>query len=127
MLLHTMIRIKDLDKSIAFYENVLGMTIQRRNDFETGRFTLVFMGYGSLENHTVLELTYNWDNEDNYTHGSGYGHIAVKVADMFKVCDKTEQFGGKVTRQAGPMAGSDINLAFIEDPDGYKIELLEEI
>lgn len=127
MLMHTMIRVKNLEKSVKFYEQVLGMTVQRKLDFETGRFSLVFLGYGDMDSHTVLELTHNWDNTKEYTHGTGYGHIAVKTADMFTVCDKTEKFGGKVTRPAGPMAGSDINLAFIQDPDGYKIELLETI
>lgn len=127
MLMHTMIRVKNLESSVKFYQEVLGMTVQRQLDFEENRFSLVFLGYGDMDNHTVLELTYNWDNTEDYSHGTGYGHIAVKTADMFAVCDKAEQFGGKVTRPAGPMAGSDINLAFIQDPDGYKIELLETI
>jgi len=125
MLLHTMIRVKDLDKSVKFYEQVLDMVIQKRMDFETGRFTLIFMGYGPLHNHTVLELTHNWDNTEDYTHGTGYGHIAIKTDKMFEICKKAEQFGGIVTRPAGPMAGTDINMAFITDPDGYKVELLE--
>ncbi len=125
MLLHTMIRVKDLDKSVKFYEEVLGMKTQKRLDFETGRFTLVFMGYGSMHDTAVLELTHNWDNTEDYTHGTGYGHIAVKTDKMFEICKLAEKFGGIVTRPAGPMAGSDINMAFIADPDGYKIELLE--
>lgn len=125
MLLHTMIRVKNLDTSIKFYEEVLGMTIQKKMDFETGRFTLAFMGYGSIHSTTVLELTNNWDNTEDYTHGSGYGHIAVKTDEMFKVCELATKFGGTITRPAGPMAGTDINMAFITDPDGYKIELLE--
>ncbi|HAG52979.1 MAG TPA: lactoylglutathione lyase [Alphaproteobacteria bacterium] len=120
-----MIRVKDLDKSVKFYEQVLGMTVQKRLDFETGRFTLVFIGYGSLHSQTVLELTHNWDNTEDYTHGSGYGHIAIKTDNMFEICKKAEQFGGIVTRPAGPMTGTDINMAFITDPDGYKVELLE--
>tara|TARA_Y100001960_G_C14754511_1_gene870461 strand:+ start:1835 stop:2230 length:396 start_codon:yes stop_codon:yes gene_type:complete len=127
MLLHTMIRVKDLDKSVKFYTEVLGMTVQNKSDFEQGRFTLVFLGYGDMSNHTVLELTHNWDNTDDYTHGTGYGHIAVRTEDMFKVCEKAVEFGGTVTRPAGPMAGTTINMAFIADPDGYKIELLERV
>lgn len=124
MLLHTMIRVKDLDKSVKFYEEVLNMKVQQRLDFEDGRFSLVYLGYGNMEKHTVLELTHNWDNTQDYTHGTGFGHIAIKTNDMNGICNKCEQFGGKVTRPAGPMGDTDINLAFIQDPDGYKIELL---
>lgn len=127
MLLHTMIRVKNLDASVKFYTEVLGMTVQNKMDFETGRFTLVFLGYGSMADTTVLELTHNWDNTDDYTHGTGYGHIAIKTDKMFEICELAEQFGGQVTRPAGPMAGTDINMAFIADPDGYKIELLETV
>lgn len=125
MLLHTMIRVKNLDASVKFYTEVLGMTVQNRMDFETGRFTLVFLGYGSMSDTTVLELTHNWDNTEDYTHGTGYGHIAVKTDKMFEICEMAEKFGGTVTRPARPMAGTTINMAFIADPDGYKIELLE--
>ncbi len=124
-LLHTMLRVGNLDKSIGFYTQLLGMTVLRRNDYESGRFTLVYLGYGDEDNHTVLELTHNWDT-DRYTLGEGYGHIAIGVDDVYATCDAIKQDGGKVVREAGPMLHGSTVLAFVEDPDGYKIELLSD-
>ncbi|MBX2859298.1 MAG: lactoylglutathione lyase [Cellvibrionaceae bacterium] len=122
-ILHTMIRVGDLDKSIAFYTEVLGMKLLRKQDYPQGRFTLAFVGYGEEAEHAVLELTHNWDTA-SYELGNGYGHVAINVADVYAACDKIKSAGGKVTREAGPMKHSDTILAFVEDPDGYKIELL---
>lgn len=124
-LLHTMLRVGNLDKSIEFYTQLLGMTVLRRNDYESGRFTLVYLGYGDEDNHTVLELTHNWDT-DSYTLGDGYGHIAIGVDDVYATCEAIKQGGGKVVREAGPMLHGSTILAFVEDPDGYKIELLSD-
>ncbi len=123
--LHTMLRVGNLDKSIGVYTQLLGMTVLRRNDYESGRFTLVYLGYGDEDNHTVLELTHNWDT-DRYTLGEGYGHIAIGVDDVYATCDAIKQDGGKVVREAGPMLHGSTVLAFVEDPDGYKIELLSD-
>jgi len=125
-LLHTMIRVGDLDSSIAFYTEMLGMRILRREDFTSGRFTLVYLGYGAEETSTVLELTHNWDVA-SYNLGTGYGHIAIEVDDVYKACDEIKKRGGKVIRDAGPMQHGSRILAFIEDPDGYKIELLSPL
>jgi len=122
-LLHTMLRVKDLDRSIKFYTDVLGMVLLRRLDFAQERFTLAFVGFNSEEEGTVLELTHNWDVDD-YEHGTAYGHIAIEVDDVYKSCDAIRQKGGEVMREAGPMKGGDTVLAFIKDPDGYLIELL---
>ena len=122
-ILHTMIRVGDLDKSISFYTDVLGMQLLRKQDYPEGRFTLAFVGYGSEEESAVIELTHNWDTE-KYDLGNGYGHVAINVEDVYAACDKIKAAGGKVTREAGPMKHSDTILAFVEDPDGYKIELL---
>lgn len=124
-LLHTMLRVGNLDKSIEFYTQLLGMTLLRRNDYPEGRFTLVFLGYGAEDKHTVLELTHNWDT-DTYKHGEGYGHIAIGVEDVYATCESIKQGGGKVIREAGPMLHGSTVLAFVEDPDGYKIELLSD-
>ena len=124
-LLHTMIRVVDLERSIAFYRDVLGMQLLRRKDYPEGRFTLAFMGYGDEATSTVLELTLNWD-ETSYQLGNGYGHIAIAVDDVYAACEKIKQLGGKVVRDAGPMKNSSTVLAFIEDPDGYRIELLND-
>lgn len=124
-LLHTMLRVGNLEKSIEFYTQLLGMTVLRRNDYESGRFTLVYLGYGDEDNHTVLELTHNWDT-DSYTLGEGYGHIAIGVEDVYATCEAIKQGGGKVVREAGPMLHGTTVLAFVEDPDGYKIELLSD-
>lgn len=123
-ILHTMLRVKNLEESVAFYTNVMGMTVLRQRDNETGRYTLVFLGYGKESDTAVIELTYNWDTDD-YKLGTAFGHIAIGVEDVYKACDKIKAAGGKVTREAGPNKGGASILAFVEDPDGYKIELLE--
>lgn len=123
-LLHTMLRVGDLDKSLAFYTEVLGMQLLRRNDYPEGRFTLAFVGYGDESNNTVLELTHNWDTAQ-YELGTGYGHIAVEVPDAYKACEDVLAKGGKVTRPAGPMKHGNTVIAFVEDPDGYKIEFIQ--
>jgi lactoylglutathione lyase len=123
-LLHTMIRVGDLDRSIAFYTEVLGMRLLRRKDYPDGRFTNVFVGYDDESKAAVLELTHNWDIK-SYDLGNGYGHVAVAVADAYKACDEIRNRGGKVTREAGPMKHGTTVIAFVEDPDGYKIELVQ--
>lgn len=122
-LLHTMLRVGDLDKSIAFYTEVLGMTLLRRKDYPDGQFTLAFVGYGAEDETSVIELTYNWGVE-KYELGSGYGHIALEVDDVYKACEDIRSRGGRITREPGPMKHGSSILAFVEDPDGYKIELL---
>ena len=124
-LLHTMLRVGDLERSKAFYTDVLGMQLLREHEFPEGKFTLAFLGYGDESENTVLELTYNWGT-DGYDIGDAYGHIAVGVEDVYAACDRIKAAGGKVVREAGPMKGSSRVLAFVEDPDGYKIELLED-
>lgn len=123
-MLHTMLRVGDLERSLHFYTEVLGMRLLRRNDYPEGKFTLAFVGYGDEADSTVLELTYNW-GVDRYELGSGYGHIAVAVEDARKACEEVKRRGGKVTREAGPMKHGHTVIAFVEDPDGYKIELIE--
>lgn len=122
-LLHTMLRVGDLERSLAFYTEVLGMKLLRRKDYPDGKFTLAFIGYGDEANNTAIELTYNWDT-NSYDLGKGFGHIAIEVEDVYKACDEIKAKGGKVVREAGPMKHGSSVLAFIEDPDGYKIELL---
>lgn len=122
-ILHTMIRVGELERSIAFYTEVLGMRLLRRKDYPEGRFTLAFLGYGPEEQHAAIELTHNWDTPA-YELGNGFGHIAIEVDDVYKACDEIKARGGKVTREAGPMKHGESILAFVEDPDGYKIELL---
>ncbi len=122
-LLHTMLRVGDLDKSITFYTKVFGMKLLRRKDYPDGKFTLAFVGYGDEKDTSVIELTYNWDT-DHYDLGNGYGHIAIEVDDVYKACDTIRAHGGKITREPGPMKHGSSILAFVEDPDGYKIELL---
>ncbi|PCD00173.1 lactoylglutathione lyase [Halopseudomonas pelagia] len=122
-ILHTMLRVGDLDASIAFYTEVLGMTLLRRKDYPEGRFTLAFVGYGNEDDQAVLELTHNWDTA-RYDLGDGYGHIAIEVLDVYKACEQIKAAGGKVVREAGPMKHGSSILAFVEDPDGYRIELL---
>lgn len=124
-LLHTMLRVGDLERSKSFYTDVMGMQLLREHEFPEGKFTLAFLGYGDESDNTVLELTYNWDT-DGYDIGNAYGHIAVGVEDVYAACDKIKAAGGRVVREAGPMKGSSRVLAFVEDPDGYKIELLED-
>jgi lactoylglutathione lyase len=124
-MLHTMLRVGDLDKSIDFYTNVLGMKLLRRSDYPDGKFTLAFVGYGDERDTTVLELTHNWDTK-SYDLGSGYGHIAIEVEDAYAACDAVKQKGGAVTREAGPMKHGKTVIAFVTDPDGYKIEFIQK-
>lgn len=124
-LLHTMLRVGNLDRSLAFYTEVLGMKLLRRKDYPDGRFTLAFVGYGEESSHTVLELTHNWDTE-SYDLGKGYGHIAIEVEDAYRACEEVKARGGKVTREAGPMKHGTTVIAFVEDPDGYKIEFIQK-
>ncbi|WP_337882149.1 lactoylglutathione lyase [Chromobacterium haemolyticum] len=123
-LLHTMLRVGNLERSLAFYQEVLDMKLLRRQDYPEGRFTLAFVGYGAEEEQTVLELTHNWDTE-SYELGTGYGHIAVEVPDAYAACDMVRAKGGKVAREAGPMKHGTTVIAFVEDPDGYKIEFIQ--
>jgi lactoylglutathione lyase len=124
-MMHTMVRVRDLDASLKFYCEMLDMKLLRKEDFPEGKFTLAFVGYGGVGDSTVLELTHNWDVE-NYDHGNAYGHIAVSVDDVYAACDRIRELGGNVVREAGPMKGGTTVLAFVEDPDGYKVELLAE-
>ena len=124
-ILHTMLRVGNLDKSIAFYVDVLGMKLLRRKDYPEGRFTLVFVGFQDESEGAVLELTYNWDT-DRYDLGSGYGHIAIEVNDAYQACEEVKRRGGNVTREAGPMKHGATVIAFVEDPDGYKIEFIQK-
>ena len=123
-MLHTMIRVGDLEKSVAFYTDVLGMQLLRRKDYASGRFTLAFLGYGDEKDHTVLELTHNWDTE-HYDLGDGYGHIALGVQDIQATCAGIADRGGRLVREPGPMKHGSTVIAFLEDPDGYKVELIE--
>ena len=123
-MLHTMLRGVNLDQSLNFYTQVLGMQLLRRQDYEEGRFTLAFVGYGPEESNTVLELTHNWDTT-HYDLGNAYGHIALGVVDAYAACEKIKALGGKVVREAGPMKHGKTVIAFVEDPDGYKIELIQ--
>jgi len=123
-LLHTMLRVGDLEKSVAFYTAVLGMQLLRRKDYPSGRFTLAFLGYGDEKEHTVLELTHNWDTE-RYDLGDGYGHIALGVQDIQATCAGIADRGGRLVREPGPMKHGSTLIAFLEDPDGYKVELIE--
>ncbi len=122
-LLHVMLRVTDLERSIEFYTNVLGMELLRRKDYPDGKFTLAFLGYGPEAENTVLELTHNWET-DSYELGTGYGHIAINVDDVYVAAEEVRKRGGNVTREPGPMKHGTTILAFVEDPDGYKIELL---
>ncbi len=122
-ILHTMLRDGDLDRSIRFYTEVLGMTLLRRKDYPDGKFTLAFIGYGNESENTVIELTHNWDT-DSYDLGSGYGHIALEVDDVYEATEQIRQNGGKILRDAGPMNAGTTIIAFVEDPDGYQIELI---
>ena len=124
-ILHTMLRVGDLDRALAFYVEVLGMRELRRRDYPGGRFTNVFVGYGDETSAAVLELTHNWDTKA-YDLGSGYGHVAIEVDDAYRACEEIRQRGGKVTRAAGPMKHGTTVIAFVEDPDGYKSELVQK-
>ncbi len=122
-LLHTMLRVGDLDRAIKFYTEVLDMKLLRKKDYPDGKFTLAFVGYGDESDHTVIELTYNWDT-DHYDLGKGFGHIAIEVDDVYKAVERIRQRNGKIIRDAGPMNAGTTIIAFVEDPDGYPIELL---
>ncbi len=123
-LLHTMIRVGDLQRSIDFYTQVLGMRLLRKSDYPSGRFTNAFVGYDDESRAAVLELTHNWDTK-SYDMGSGFGHVAVEVEDAYKSCDEVKKRGGKVSREPGPMKHGSTVIAFVEDPDGYKIEFVQ--
>jgi len=123
-ILHTMLRVGELERSLTFYTQVLGMQLLRRHDYPEGRFTLAFVGYGSEADSAVLELTHNWDTP-SYELGTAYGHIAIGVDDAAATCADIRARGGKVVRDAGPMKGGTTVIAFVEDPDGYKVELIE--
>ena len=123
--LHTMIRVGDLQRSLQFYTEVLGMTLLRQRDYPDGKFTLAFVGYGPESEQAVIELTYNYGVE-RYEPGTGFGHIALEVDDAYAACDTIRQRGGKVVREAGPMKHGSTVIAFVEDPDGYKIELIQK-
>lgn len=123
-ILHTMLRVSNLDRSLAFYTEVLGMKLLRQSDYPDGRFTLAFVGYQDESEAAVLELTHNWDTP-SYDLGDGYGHIALEVPDAYKACEDIKARGGKVVREAGPMKHGTTVIAFVEDPDGYKIELIQ--
>jgi lactoylglutathione lyase len=122
-LLHTMLRVGDLPCSIGFYTEVLGMKLLRQKDYPDGKFTLAFVGYGDEKDNTVIELTHNWDT-DSYEVGSGFGHLAIEVDDVYKATDEIRARGGKILRDAGPMNAGKTIIAFVEDPDGYQIELI---
>ncbi len=124
-LLHTMIRVRDLDRSIDFYTRLLGMQVLRRKDYPGGKFTLAFVGYGDEADNAVIELTYNWDQKEPYELGTGFGHLAIGVPDIHAACERLEQEGVSIPRPPGPMKHGGSVIAFIEDPDGYKIELIE--
>lgn len=122
-MLHTMLRVGDLDRSITFYTEVLGMKLLRQKDYPDGKFTLAFVGYGDESENTVIELTYNWDT-DHYDLGNGYGHIALEVDDVYQATAEIKKRGGKIIRDAGPMNAGTTIISFVEDPDGYPIELI---
>jgi len=124
-MLHTMIRVGNLDRSLAFYTELLGMRVLRKKDYPGGRFTLAFVGYGDESDHTVIELTHNWDTT-SYDVGTGFGHIALGVTDIYRTCDELRAKGAKITREPGPMKHGTTEIAFVEDPDGYKIELIQQ-
>ncbi len=123
-MLHTMLRVGDLDRSLAFYCDVLGMRLLRKTDYPSGRFTLAFVGYGEEDDTTVLELTHNWDTKA-YDLGNAYGHVALGCDDIYAACDGFRKQGAKVVREPGPMKGGTTEIAFLEDPDGYKVELIQ--
>jgi lactoylglutathione lyase len=124
-LLHTMLRVKDLDASVAFYTKLLGMKELRRNEVPGGRYTLAFVGYGDESSTSVIELTHNWDQKEPYEIGSGFGHLAVGMPDVYAACEALKQAGAKITREAGPVKHGTTVIAFVEDPDGYKVELVQ--
>ncbi len=124
-MLHTMLRVGNLERSIKFYTEILHMRVLRREEYPDGKFTLAFVGYGDEQNHTVLELTHNWDTA-SYELGNAFGHIAIEVDDAYQACEAVKKAGGKVVREAGPMKHGTTVIAFIEDPDGYKIEFIQK-
>ena len=124
-IMHTMLRVGNLQRSIDFYTQVLDMKVLRQHDYPDGRFTLAFVGYGDEDRTAVLELTHNWDTAQ-YDLGNGYGHIAIEVPDAHQACEEVKKRGGKVTREAGPMKHGTTVIAFVEDPDGYKIEFIQK-
>ena len=124
-ILHTMLRVADLERSLAFYTEMLGMRLLRRTDYPEGEFTLAFVGYADETQGSVIELTYNW-GVNQYEMGNAYGHIALEVENAYDACHKIRELGGKIVREAGPMQHGSTVLAFIEDPDGYKIELIQK-
>ncbi len=123
--LHTMLRVRNLDASVDFYTRLMGMTELRRREVPDGKYTLVFVGYGDEASHTVLELTYNWGQDDGYDLGTGFGHLAIGVADVAATCAELRAAGVNITRAPGPVKFGTTIIAFIEDPDGYKIELIQ--
>ena len=124
-ILHTMLRVNDLKESIDFYQNIFGMKVLRQKDYPEGKFSLAFVGYGDEMSDTIIELTHNWDTS-KYEHGSAFGHIASEVDDVYKACEEIKSKGGNIVREAGPMMGTKLLLAFVEDPNGYKIELIQK-
>ena len=123
--MHTMLRVKDLDASVKFYTELFGMKELRRNEVPGGKYTLAFLGYGDEKTHTVLELTYNWGQDDGYEVGTGFGHLAVGMPDVYATAEKLRAGGAKITREPGPVQHGTTVIAFVEDPDGYKIELIQ--
>lgn len=123
-MLHTMLRVGDLERSLGFYRDVLGMRLLRRKDYPDGRFTLAFVGYGEEDRETVIELTHNWDT-DRYDLGTGFGHVALGVEDVYRACADLRARGAKIVREPGPMKHGGSEIAFVEDPDGYRIELIQ--
>lgn len=124
-MLHTMLRVKDLDRSLDFYTRLLGMKLLRKRDVPAGKYSLAFVGYGTERDSTVIELTYNWGKDEGYELGTGFGHLAIGVPDAYAVCDRLAQEGVKIPRPAGPVQHGTTVIAFVEDPDGYKIELIQ--
>jgi len=124
-MLHTMLRVFDLEKSLDFWVDKMGMKLLRRQDYPSGEFTLAFVGYGDEMDNTVIELTHNWGQKEPYSIGSGYGHIAIGVPDIYGLCEKLAAAGVKIPRPPGPMKHGGSVIAFLEDPDGYKVELIE--
>ena len=124
-ILHTMIRVGNLDESIKFYTEVLGMRLLRLQEYPSGKFTLAFVGYADESESAVIELTYNW-GVDHYDLGNGFGHIAIEVDDAYAACEEIKRRGGKVVREAGPMQHGTTVIAFVEDPDGYRLELIQK-
>ncbi len=123
--LHTMLRVRDLDRSLQFYTGLMGMKELRRTDVPGGRYTLAFVGYGDESSSSVIELTYNWDQAEPYALGTAFGHLAVGMPDVYAACDALKKGGAKITREAGPVQHGTTVIAFVEDPDGYKIELVQ--